>query len=607
MIILDSILFIYSVFCLSLFVTDYSFIHPSVSINNPTIPTLGLFFLLILRWVVDRKNFINSMPARLFFRFQKISDWNLVLLLCGFTFILFSSLSIVRHLSLNSRALDLGIFDQGIWNASQGNSLFCTIKWGWGQGGDLLGDHFEPILFLIAPLYKLYPNVSILLILQSFLLTSAIVPLFLIAKLRMNSRSVIFAFLISYSLSKSLRGIAFFDFYPESFIIPALFWGYYFLIKKNNALLWLNIIVLLLCKEDTTFLILGFGLFALFVQKRRTLGISFIATAILLWILETKIIIPYFSPTHTYAYMAKLPFGATYSENLIFVLTHPLSFIKFIFLKCKIVYILRLLSPLCFLSVLSPPHYILFLIPLLKNLVAGEQNPLFFTINQHYHAGIIPFIYIGAIYGCGWLLEKFKITKSYIVALVLIFFSLIFYGRSEGGMFAKFISNMKTNHTLEKIKYLNMIPPQASVSASPNLCPHLSHRKHIYVLHFGTLKKFRFSDADSNGAKILETLIQKGVYENVSSTEVRLKRNPDQFINRPAEMASSHFDEIWQQSPIWNQRVLPKYIVIDKSSPLDQGLSNIDDFFRNAENLGYTIIFRGVNNFIVLYNKNISE
>jgi len=162
----------------------------------------------------------------MFLRLKILSDKNLVIILCGMTFLFFSIFTIVRHFSLCSGGWDLGIFDQSIWNVTQGNSLFCTIKY--SQGGNILGDHFEPILFFIAPLYLIWPNVLLLLILQSFLLASAMIPLYLIAKAVLKDRFVIFAFLICYILSKSLRGIAFSDFYPESFIVPALFWGYYF-------------------------------------------------------------------------------------------------------------------------------------------------------------------------------------------------------------------------------------------------------------------------------------------------------------------------------------------------------------------------------------------
>jgi uncharacterized membrane protein len=237
----------------------------------------------------------------------------------------------------------------------------------------------------------------------------------------------------------------------------------------------------LLCKEDATFLVLGLGLFALIIQKRRWLGVSIVISSIFLWWLETAIIIPHFSPTHNYEYLGKMPFGISYFDNFKFCVYHPLLFIKFIFIKPKIEYIMRLLGPLCFLSLLSPLHCVLFFIPLSKNLLATNNNNIFYTINSHYSAGIIPFVFIAAIYGCHELLRKLKIKKcNVVVGSSLILFTLLFYGKTDGCRFSEFLNNIKVNRALEKIKVLDLIPPGASVLATNNLCPHLSHRKYLY-------------------------------------------------------------------------------------------------------------------------------
>jgi len=413
-------------------------------------------------------------------KLKGLSDKNLVILLFLFTFVYFSVISIVRHFSLGSAAFDLGNIDQAIWNISLGHSAWCTMKY--PQGGTLLGDHFEAIMFLIAPLYWICSNVIVLLILQPFLLAFAILPLYLIAKTVLKDRFLIFVILICYILSKSIRAIAFFDFYTESLMIPAILWAYYFLIKRNNPLLWLSLIVLLLCKEDTTFLVLGFGIFTLVTQQRRALGVSFILLAVFLWWLETGILIPHFSPTHHYDYLSKLPFGSTYADNVKFCLSHPISFIKFLLTRPKIEYITRLLGPLCFLSLLSPSHWILIFIPLFKNLLASPDKSIFYTINSHYVAAVIPFVFIGSIYGCQVVTQHFKAKNiGLIVGVCLLVSTLLFYGKSDVTRLGGFIKNMKVNHTLEKIRDLKMIPQDASVMATGNLCPQIAHRKYIYL------------------------------------------------------------------------------------------------------------------------------
>ena len=245
--------------------------------------------------------------------------------------------------------------------------LFSSIK----NNINLLGDHFEPILLFIAPLYKLWPSVYVLIILQSLLLASAIIPLYLIAKYRLKERLLIFAFIVSYILSRPLRGVGLFDFHPECFILPLLFWAYYFLITRKNALLFLTLLVLLLCKEDTAFLISGLGIFAFFAQKRIGLGVSLFISGIATWILITKIVIPHFNPLHKYGYMNRLPFGLTYKDNIKAIINKPLLLSRLILDKTKIEYCIKFFAPLGFLSLLSPAHYILIRVWLLKYSVQG--------------------------------------------------------------------------------------------------------------------------------------------------------------------------------------------------------------------------------------------
>jgi hypothetical protein len=67
----------------------------------------------------------------------------------------------------------------------------------------------------------------------------------------------------------------------------------------------------------------------------------------------------------------------------------------------------------------------------------------------------------------------------------------------------------------------------------------------------GTVGKYQFLKADPNGAPILESLIKKGILEEIPSNEskraagrVRLKKD-SQIVTRPPEMLSNNFNAIW--------------------------------------------------------------
>ena len=96
------------------------------------------------------------------------------LVICS-TIILFIC-SATRHILFQSNALDLGWFDQGVYQISQGKPPIISFV-----GYHILGDHIAFILYPIALLYKIYPSVYWLLFLQAFSLSLAVFPLWQLA------------------------------------------------------------------------------------------------------------------------------------------------------------------------------------------------------------------------------------------------------------------------------------------------------------------------------------------------------------------------------------------------------------------------------------------
>lgn len=408
---------------------------------------------------------------------MKLNDRKLLSFIAAFIFISLGAVSIIRHLSLSSCAFDAGIFDQAIWNTTRGDILFSSLK----NNMSLLGDHFEPVLFLIVPFYWLWPNCLVLFILQALLLSLAIIPLYRIAKQVLNQRLLIFAFIISYALSRPLRGVAYSDFHPECFLLPLLFLAYYFLLQRKNMLLAAVVLILLLCKEDTGVLISALGIFA-GLKKRYLCGSVLFVTGVASVVITTKLIIPFFNPAHQFDYMNRLPFGPTYQDNLAAVMDNPLILGRLFWSKERIEYILKLLGPTGFLSLLSPAHYILFGAAIIKNLLPTNINfSGWYNITSHYTASVIPFVYISAVYGASVLMKRFspKITAG-LLSFFIILCSVLFYGKGDVAKFNRFLQSMRKVQALSKIGYLKRIPASASVSANLNLVPHLSHRKYVF-------------------------------------------------------------------------------------------------------------------------------
>jgi len=92
--------------------------------------------------------------------------------------IIFGALSLIRHWSFHSTGLDLGIFDQVLWNTSQGRFMESTLSLDRCVPHSFFGDHCSPSLVALVPLYWIAPHPETLLVVQTVALAAGALPLY---------------------------------------------------------------------------------------------------------------------------------------------------------------------------------------------------------------------------------------------------------------------------------------------------------------------------------------------------------------------------------------------------------------------------------------------
>src|SRR2546430_15439939 len=97
-------------------------------------------------------------------------------------FLLYSVLSVLRHLTYHSFGFDLGLFDQVFWNTTQGRLFESTMSQALPIPHSLLGDHFSPVFLLVMPFYFAFPHPETLLVIQTLALALRAWPVYLLAK-----------------------------------------------------------------------------------------------------------------------------------------------------------------------------------------------------------------------------------------------------------------------------------------------------------------------------------------------------------------------------------------------------------------------------------------
>ena len=213
-------------------------------------------------------------------------------------FVLYAVESVFRHQQFKT-SVDLTIFQQAIANYAQGNTPNVLVKS--QEPFNILGDHFSPILMVLAPFYRIWPSVVTLLIAQALLLAVGVHVVTRVAVGRLGGLGYYIG--ISFALSWGILQVLDFDFHEACFAVAFLALAMEALIddRRGWLLFWCG--ALLLVKEDTPLFIAGIGLvFAAVTQWRWAAG--FLAGGVAAFGLLTVLVIPFFSYTGTYTYFA---------------------------------------------------------------------------------------------------------------------------------------------------------------------------------------------------------------------------------------------------------------------------------------------------------------
>lgn len=159
----------------------------------------------------------------------------LIIILAGFsTFMAF--VSYMRYTNFYTTNWDMGINLQLLWTTTHGYLMFETADYSTFGTYSFLQVHSTYIAYPVALLYHYFPNVSTLVILQSIVVASSAVPLFLIASKLLDNRLLIFCVVIAYLLNFALISAMLYDFHWEAFIPVEYLSMFYLLYRKKYVL-----------------------------------------------------------------------------------------------------------------------------------------------------------------------------------------------------------------------------------------------------------------------------------------------------------------------------------------------------------------------------------
>lgn len=313
--------------------------------------------------------------------------------------LLLASYSIARHNAFNSKAYDLGLHAQVIWNTGH-NRLFASSV----EVDNYLGDHVSPIILLLAPLYRLWPDPRNLLIVQAVALAAGALPLaWLTRRLLLphgpgGAHLLALLLALAYLAAPALGFTNRFEFHEEVLAVPLLLLAFWWLENERPWPMSAALLLATLCKEDVGLTVAAFGLWAAWRKPQlRAFGLAWLAIGLAWSLLALLVIIPAFrgAPADTldrYAWLGRTPSAAltTLVTQPDQVLSHALGDPR------RFWFLFKLLLPTGFLALLSPASLIALPGVLINWLAANLYQATFYF---HYAAVSIPLVFAAAAYG----------------------------------------------------------------------------------------------------------------------------------------------------------------------------------------------------------------
>lgn len=386
---------------------------------------------------------------------------------------------VVRYLNCVTPCYDFGIFSQMFYYMKETGQMLTTCE----RDGLLnhLAVHFSPIYYLLLPAYMLIPSPATLLVGQAVIVASGILPLVLICRHYRLSNTATVVFSLCYALYPAFWGGCLYYLHENCFLAPLVLWLLYFLEKEKAAPALISALLTLAVKEDAAVYVAVIALYFLFSGKKRATPAVILCISVVYFILVTSLM-TYFGE----GVMSSSRYGDyIYDDGGLFtvikaVIQNPVYVLYQVFREEKLLFILQMLMPVCFLplAVKKPEKLILFIPFVLVNLMTGYS--LQYNIGFQYAFGSGSMLFYLAVSNYSGLgIKRGKSLVCAALASVIIF---------AGGYFSETRYAVHYNaYESERAviaEAMALIPDDASVISSAFFVANLSQREEIYHIEY---------------------------------------------------------------------------------------------------------------------------
>ncbi|WP_104192847.1 DUF2079 domain-containing protein [Cryobacterium sp. Y82] len=378
---------------------------------------------------------------------------------------LYTVFSALQWRSFAAPSWDLGIFAQLARQYAALETPIVTIK---GDGFNLLGDHFHPLLVLLGPIFAIFPHAFTLLVVQNALFGLAAAALSYGA-IRLLGPMTGTLFGLAFAFSWGLQGAVEAQFHEIAFAVPLLALSLTAFLGRKWAACLLWAMPLVFVKEDLGLTVAAMGI-VLAVRSRHPLGVWLAVWGVGWFALASLVILPLLNPNGAWAYSSSI--------DLVKILGDPAT----LFQPQKGVTLALLLVAGGVIAVRSP--LALVLLPTLAWRFLSD-NSGYWGPTWQYSAVLMPIVFAAALDGIAlartsrrrWLrgFGRQAASVSIVAALVLGTTLPVFKLTDVAG-------NFSTDRAIAATAALRIVPDGARVESDIGLMNYLVERTDVFWL-----------------------------------------------------------------------------------------------------------------------------
>lgn len=391
---------------------------------------------------------------------------------------------VLRVLIYTAPNFDFGIFCNIYYNLKESFQPLSTC-----ERDTLLSHfavHFSPILYLLLPVYYIFPSEITLQIAQVVLLMSGAVPLWLLMKKYKLHTTVKFFLTVAYCSYPAICFGCIYDFHENCFILPLLLWMFFFYETNKRIPMFIFAFLVLMVKEEAFAYVFIFAFYILVAKKDCKKGVVLMALSLVYFGCAVLYISHFGEGIMSNRFSNLMPQNGGLLGVVITVFKTPMLVFNELFRTSatdggKLIYFLQLFLPLAMLPFATKKFSRLILVcPLLINLLSIYYYQC--DLGKQYSFGITAFLFYASVINLNEIGRRKGVYMTISAAVMGLVVTLsLMYPR---------IVNYTLSYSVNKQAYaritevLEEIPEDASVTASTFFIPKLSQRKVIYEQYY---------------------------------------------------------------------------------------------------------------------------